>query len=71
MSKQVVHYAPSARDLIVVGLRADVLPVDHPDTLCVPRGYRAITSTVQSYDSETGVFETKNSIYKPVIFNDN
>ena len=62
-SKQVVHYIDLIR--CEVGLRATLIPVDHPSNLVV-NGERSITSMVLSYDRETGIIETMNTIYKPV-----
>lgn len=62
--KKVVHY--SRLDYIQVGESADVVPVDHTSCL-VDNGRVAYTTIVESYDPVTGVFETKNTIYKPNI----
>jgi hypothetical protein len=64
--KKLVMYHPRpGLDYIQVGLRASVVPLDHPDTVFVTNGYEAITSAVQWYNEETGVFETLNSRYVP------
>lgn len=60
--KKVVYY--SRLDYIQVGESADVVPVDHTSPL-VSNGRVAWTTTVESYDPATGVFETRNTIYKP------
>lgn len=59
--KPVVHYFPLPNEEIVVGHRAWVYAVDH-----YRLGEQEVwTSGVQSYDAETGVFETHYTIYKP------
>lgn len=63
-NKRVVHYRDPWH--IVVGKRAEVTPVDHPDLVSVVNDMPARTSVVLDYDPITGVFETENSIYKPV-----
>lgn len=65
MSKKVVHYTQAA--LIEVGSGAFVQTIDHPELGRgqTHTGYAARTSTVESYDPSTGIFETKNTIYKP------
>ena len=64
MNKPVVHYAPSKYDVIVSGMSAYVLPVDHPsDFISNERTVR--TSTVVEVH-EDGSFETQNTLYKPV-----
>jgi hypothetical protein len=60
--KKVVHYREVYR--IAVGERALVTPIDHTSPL-VYNEEVAITTAVESYDPTTGVFETKNTIYKP------
>lgn len=64
--KQAVSYLVNQHTFIVVGERAVVVPVDHPDEYNVTNGAAVLTTTVESYDAKTGVFETKNSVYKPV-----
>ena len=64
-SKPVVQYATAS--FIRVGERADVVPVDHPDTFNVTNGEWASTSKVLSYDANTGEFETLNTRYVPDI----
>jgi hypothetical protein len=63
--KPTVLYTPSKYGRIEVGLPATVRAWTHPSHLILP-GDIVNTSTVQSYDQETGVFETRNSIYKPM-----
>ena len=64
-TKATVHYRPSQYDLIKVGASATVFPIDHTSPF-VSNEKVCFTSTVQSYNRETGVFETLNSIYKPL-----
>ncbi len=62
MSKKIVHYFAHVDNWIKVGGRAAVLPADHP----IQDGFIndiVATSTVLSFDSITGTFETENSIY--------
>ena len=61
-SKQVVHYRKLPQNYIQVGVCASVVVMDHPH---FEPGVQVYTSTVQSYDKETGEFHTNNSIYKP------
>ena len=65
--KKVVQYTVSPYTSIVVGQRALVIPVDHPDTVKVTNGVHAFTSEVIAYNSETGEFETLNSRYLPAV----
>jgi hypothetical protein len=58
--KKVVHYL-QLRDCIV-GRRASVWPIDHPD---IPLGKSARTSIVRSFDPLTGVAETTFTRYEP------
>jgi hypothetical protein len=61
--KQVVQYRVTPFQRIVEGDSAFILPLDHPDTENVSNGTFASTSTVLSYNPETGDFETKNTRY--------
>lgn len=54
---------------IQVGCRALVSVVDHPKLEFKDDDHRVDTSIVQKYDPVTGIFETKNTIYKPNILN--
>ena len=64
--KKVVHYDPSGFICYIVeGEVAIVYPIDHPDTERVSNKKPVRTSTVVSYDKETGIFETLNTIYIP------
>jgi len=68
MSKKVVHY--SRLVFCQVGWGARVVPVDHTNHELgqhATNGELNTTSTVLFYDPSTGEFETKNSIYKPLI----
>lgn len=61
--KPCVHY-----DLLVrceAGERALVRPLDHPQRALVSNKSVALTSTVLSYDPQTGEFETENTRYRP------
>lgn len=64
MTKKTVHYSP-VESHIVVGQSAFVYPIDHPNSELVSNTELAITTTVLNYDSSTGVFETRNTIYVP------
>lgn len=64
MNKPVVHYAPSKYDVIVSGMSAYVLPVDHPSAY-VSNEITVRTSTVVVVH-EDGSFETLNTLYKPL-----
>jgi hypothetical protein len=61
--KKVVRYH-QLRDCIV-GRRASVWPIDHPD---IPAGKSGRTSVVQMFDPLTGVAETTYSRYEPGLF---
>lgn len=60
--KKIVEYSYCNTNTVVVGQRAEVVPVNHPDTFNVTNGYGALTSRVVSIGAE-GQFETLNSIY--------
>lgn len=62
MTKPVVNY----KDLYfcAVGASALVVPENHPSELVSNTG-AVLTSTVQSFDADTGVFETLNTRYQP------
>lgn len=62
--KKTVHYQPTAQDFIEVGHSAAVRPVDHPGEY-VSNTTWVRTSEVIRKD-EGGVFETMNTIYKPM-----
>jgi hypothetical protein len=64
MSKQVVEYIDV--DNVQVGHHAWVVPTNHPSDL-VSNHNTARTSEVLSFDKNTGIFETKNTIYKPKL----
>lgn len=49
----------------IIGNRALVTPVDHPDTENVTNGKPALTTAVVSYDEVTEQFETHNTLYVP------
>lgn len=60
--KKIVHYVELWDD-VVVGKYAFLVPIDHPDYKNVSNDTVTKTSTVVSYDPETGTIETKNTIY--------
>jgi hypothetical protein len=64
--KPIVHYQPSNDDHIKLNESALVYPTDHWSYL-VSNKRIVHTSMVVYYDRATGVFETMNTIYKPVI----
>lgn len=59
--KQKVNYMPSISDFIVNGGCAYVYALNHPRL----GEMHVRTSTVQSHDRDTGIFETVNTIYTP------
>lgn len=61
--KKVVHYTGTYK--VLDNGRAVVHPVDHPDTARVSNRREAMTSLVV-HIGEDGVFETQNTIYRPV-----
>ena len=60
--KPVVQYLPFRDSKPVVGFRAEVIPLDHPDTYNIDNGRWASTSIVKSVN-EDGSFETQNTLY--------
>lgn len=65
MNKPTVHYDADGIAEIAVGERATVNVIDHYNEWLY-HGQMVFTSTVLNYDTETGVFETKNSVYVPM-----
>ena len=64
-TKPTVHYNVDGVKHIIVGQGATVNVLDHySEWLC--SGQMVLTSIVLSYDGNTGIFETKNSIYVPM-----
>jgi hypothetical protein len=63
--KQLVVYDANENDYLVIGHPAYVTPVDHPDTYNVTNGRIVRTTVVEWYNTDTGVFETKNTRYVP------
>lgn len=60
--KAVVHYAPKGDDYIQLGERAWVYATDHPRL-----GQSQVdTSRVIRVEPNTGIFETLNTVYKPL-----
>ncbi len=66
MAKPIVHYTPNEIQSINLGLPAYVFPIDHPGDLVSNEKFIR-TSRVIAYDKQTGVFETMNSVYKPLV----
>ena len=66
MTKPTVHYDKSKGTKIVVGKSATVWPTDHTSELVSNTKFIS-TSTVLKYTKSTGVFETRNSIYVPIV----
>lgn len=66
-NKPVVHYDIDGVVHIVIGVGATVNVLNHPRF-----NYNQMvwTSAVLSYDENTGVFETSNSIYVPASLED-
>ena len=68
MNKPIVHYRKDCVVKVAVGIGAIVTPVDHTNHVegqHVSNERPCWTSKVLSYDKETGVFETMNTIYQP------
>lgn len=65
--KSVVRYTEDCMHFpnIVVGERANVVPVDHPRSYL--NGQWCITSPIISVDGDTGNFETENTRYVKVV----
>ena len=65
-----VHYDATKPTYIVVGQRASVTPIDHPDTANVSNTMPCLTTQVQSIhrDSKGEItgFTTRNSFYKAI-----
>ncbi len=69
MTKAVVHYRPDPdSDYIVHGHTALVQPVDHTSPLVSNRKIVRTSKVVWLY--EGGIFETLNSVYKPIGVDD-
>lgn len=62
--KPIVHYSSLIGD-IEINYSATVTVVDHPAKYLNEEPF-IYTSYVVNYDEETGEFETRNTIYKPV-----
>ena len=65
--KPLVTYRPTSLSLYYFAgtLRAFLIPEDHPDTENVVNGEGANTSEIVNFWPDTGVLETKNTIYMP------
>jgi hypothetical protein len=66
-NKITVHYDPSkGLYLNETQDRYYCFPIDHPDIMRVENGELVITSPVVKQCDLEGVFETRNTIYKPM-----
>lgn len=65
MNKRIVHYDDS-KPVQEVGERVILHPINHPDTINVSNTTTVITSKVVSWNKETGVIETQNTVYIPM-----
>lgn len=66
MTKPVVRYDSTKPAYIKLGLCARVTPLDHPNPHgLVTNTTSILTSQVESYDSKTGWFTTRNTLYRP------
>lgn len=63
--KPIVEYVVQDA-FIKVNFLASIRTYGHPSADRVSQGDWAITSRVISYDEETGVFETVNTVYVPM-----
>lgn len=61
--KKKVEYEPHDRQMIVEGYSAIIQPLNHPNC---SNTNPVRTTEVKSYNKETGVFETQNTVYIPV-----
>lgn len=61
--KKVVHYVGTPS---IMGNRAILTPVDHPDGENVSNYRPATTSRIVRHDPVTGVIETQNTVYQPL-----
>jgi len=65
MKPTVLYNKSPENDFIVVGQRAGVRLAENHHNGMIYGGELVSTSTVLNYDPATGVFETRNTIYKP------
>lgn len=65
MKKPTVHYYKQLSNNIKLGSRALIHPIDHPDSEHVSNQTWVLTSKVIWHDSESGNFETLNTMYVP------
>jgi hypothetical protein len=63
MTKKVVQYVPFDGIPVMVGARAVIRPIDHPDKENVTNTAPAVTTEVVWADKSTGSFETRNTLY--------
>lgn len=66
MNKPVVHYMDLADWAVQVGQSCYLRPIDHPSPRVSNMGSWVRTSPVIAFNLETGIIETKNTIYKKV-----
>jgi hypothetical protein len=64
MEKKIVHY-DKKKGVSPIMNRMILFPIDHPDNERVSNTQEAVTSTVVSWDEESGRIETQNTIYLP------
>ena len=62
--KKIVRYYAS-KGVIPFMNSVMLFPVDHPFEHNVSNTCEAVTSPVVSWDKDTGIIETQNTIYKP------
>lgn len=65
MSKKIVHYDADRGVMEGPSNGMILYPVDHPDSDHVSNRTAVLTSPVVSFDEESGVIETTNTIYHP------
>jgi hypothetical protein len=63
-TKPIVRYSHFIRPP-VVGESCVLYPLDHPDVYRVSNTTWAMTSPVVSFDADSGVIETQNTLYHP------
>lgn len=65
MSKKVVHYDADRGVMEGPSDGMILYPIDHPDSERVSNRKGVLTSPVLSFNEESGVIETANTIYHP------
>jgi len=63
--KKRVKYKPGSLRFFAVGMRVDLVPMNHPDAENVTNGELVSTSAVVDYHAAAGILETENTIYEP------